>query len=249
MKLIEENYKLRDQIKRQEDKETRGRRDSRDSSRGHSRSLERGRSPKKKAKRDSTGEEERVARATAVSGRSVIASSSMCKLHIPSRRRQDGDTLRRRRGTDRSRSHRHSFRSQLGGIHRAGHHSYETASAESLADEGGVALRGTDANGSVHRALAFGAKVARQHRARGAWQTVDPEGFASWKGLVFGVLGEALQEAWGNDSGARAMGRTFGLRPDQAKARGGLPSRVGCKSGTPAVGRCSSRVGGGARRG
>ena len=47
MRLIEENYKLRDQLKRQEEKETRGR----------SRSPKRGRSPKK-VKRESTDEEE-----------------------------------------------------------------------------------------------------------------------------------------------------------------------------------------------
>ncbi|CAK8991434.1 Retrovirus-related Pol polyprotein from transposon TNT 1-94 [Durusdinium trenchii] len=57
--------------------------------------------------------------------------------------------------------------------------SYKTASAESLADEGGVVLRGTDANGSskilegrvtgVHRTLASGAKVAKhRHIALGA---------------------------------------------------------------------------------
>ena len=57
--------------------------------------------------------------------------------------------------------------------------SYKTASAESLADEGRVVLRGTDANGSskilegrvtgVHRTLASGAKVAKhRHIALGA---------------------------------------------------------------------------------
>ena len=56
MRLIEENYKLRDQLKRQE-KETRAR-DSQDPPKERSRSPKRGRSPKKKAKREFTDEEE-----------------------------------------------------------------------------------------------------------------------------------------------------------------------------------------------
>ena len=95
--------------------------------------------------------------------------------------------------------------------------SYKTASAESLADEGGVVLRGTDANGSskilegwvtgVHRTLASGAKVAKHHHshcARSPWRTADPEGLQGWKG-VFSLRGKALQEGWGDDSGANAQ--------------------------------------------
>ena len=58
MRLIEENYKLRDQLRRQEEKEPRDRRDSRDPPKERSRSPKRGRSPKKKVKRESTDEEE-----------------------------------------------------------------------------------------------------------------------------------------------------------------------------------------------
>ena len=92
--------------------------------------------------------------------------------------------------------------------------SYKTASAESLADEGGVVLHGTDANGSskilegrvtgVHRTLASGRKVAKHHHialgARGG--LLIPKD--SQAGRVFSLHGEALREAWGNDSGANA---------------------------------------------
>ena len=57
-RLIEENYKLRDQLRRQEEKETCDRRDSREPWKGRLRSPKRGRSPKKKAKGESTDEEE-----------------------------------------------------------------------------------------------------------------------------------------------------------------------------------------------